>query len=132
MKKIKGRERRHKRIRKKIFGTADRPRMVIYRSLKNLYVQLVDDINHKTILSLSTGSADVKKEISYGGNVKAATTLGSYVAKKSKEKGIKRVVFDRSGYVFHGRVKAVAEAALKDGLTFRKEKGASNSDGKQS
>jgi large subunit ribosomal protein L18 len=127
MKKFTGRKLRHIRIRKKVFGTPEKPRMVLYRSLKNMYVQLVDDISHKTLMSLSTGSPDVRKETAdKGSNVKAATALGMAFAKLSLEKGIKKVVFDRSGYMYHGRVKALAEAVLKGGLSFgdkvRKEK----------
>jgi len=127
MTRLTGRKLRHMRIRKKAFGTPDKPRMVLYRSLKNMYVQLVDDLNHKTLMSLSTGAPDIRKEIgNKGSNVKAATALGTALAKRSLEKGIKKVVFDRSGYMYHGRVKAVAEAALKGGLSFgekaRKEK----------
>ncbi len=124
MKRIQGRERRHKRIRKKIAGTADAPRLVIHRSLKNIHAQLVDDIAHKTVISASTNEPAIKKEVGYGGNIKAASALGSYLAKKSLEKKIKRVVFDRSGYVFHGRIKALAESVQKGGLVFGKEKGA--------
>jgi large subunit ribosomal protein L18 len=122
MKRIKGRTRRHKRIRKKISGTEDIPRLVIHRSLKNLHAQLVDDLAHKTILSASTNEPYIKKEIKYGGNVKAASALGIFIAKKSLDKGIKRVVFDRSGYVFHGRIKALADGVQKGGLLFGKEK----------
>lgn len=118
MKRITGRIRRHKRIRKKMFGTADRPRLVIYRSLKNIYTQLVDDAKHATIISFSTSTPDVKKKIGYGGNKKAAAILGEFLAKKAVEKGIKKVVFDRSGYMYHGRIKALAESAQKNGLSF--------------
>lgn len=130
MKRIKGRERRHKRIRKKISGTGDIPRLVIHRSLKNLHAQLVDDIAHRTVISASTNEPELKKDVKYGGNVKAASALGAFLAKKSLEKGIKRVVFDRSGYVFHGRVKALADGVIKGGLAFGKEKGAAKSGGK--
>jgi large subunit ribosomal protein L18 len=131
MKKLKGRARRHRKIRKKVFGTADRPRMVVYRGLKNLSVQLVDDIAHKTLVSVSTSAPEIKNQLGYGGNVKAASSLGAFLAKKLREKGISKVVFDRSGYVFHGRIKALAEAATKEGLTFKKEKGAANIDRKE-
>ncbi len=131
MKKLKGRERRHKRLRKKVSGTAVRPRMVLYRSLKNMNVQLVDDIEQKTLLSLSTCTADIKKGIGYGGNVKAAAALGELLAKKALGKGVKRVVFDRSGYDYHGRVKAIAESAKKGGLSFGKEQGTAKTDGKK-
>lgn len=118
MKRLKGRERRHKRIKKKLFGTLNRPRMVVYRSLKNLYVQLIDDIENKTIISVSTNTPALKEKIRYGGNVKAATLLGEFLAKRAQQKGISVVVFDRSGYMFHGRVKALAESAKKGGLSF--------------
>ncbi len=118
MKRLKGRERRHKRIRKKVFGTQDRPRLVVHRSLKNFCAQLIDDIQHKTLISVSTNAPDIKKECAYGGNVKAASLLGTHLAKNALEKGIKNVAFDRSGYVYHGRVKALAESALKTGLSF--------------
>ncbi|MFH1753316.1 MAG: 50S ribosomal protein L18 [Candidatus Omnitrophota bacterium] len=121
MRKITGRERRHKKIRKKIFGTADRPRMVVRRSLKNLHVQLVDDMARKTLISVSTSNPDVKSQISYGGNVQAAGALGAILAKKLRENGITRVVFDRSGYMYHGRIKALAEAATKEGITFKRK-----------
>ncbi len=122
MKRIKGRARRHIRMRRKAIGTDKRPRMVVYRSLRNIYVQLVDDMENKTILSLSTSASDLKKGIGYGGNNKAAATLGGSLAKKALDKGIKHIVFDRSGYKYHGRVKTLAEAALKGGLSFAKER----------
>ena len=121
MNKLKGRELRHARIRKKVFGTPERPRMVVYRSIKNLSVQLVDDIGHRTIMSFSTSSPEMRKETANGGNVKAASLLGTRLAKLAAEKGIRRVVFDRSGYMYHGRVKALAESALKGGLSFKKD-----------
>jgi large subunit ribosomal protein L18 len=129
MRKITGRERRHKKIRKKVFGTADRPRMVVHRSLKNLNVQLVDDVAHKTLVSLSTSNPDLKSQVPYGGNVKAAAALGTVLAKKLRDRGISKVVFDRSGYMFHGRIKALAEAAQKEGLNFKREKGVDKVDG---
>lgn len=118
MKRIKGRERRHKRIKKKILGVQERPRLVIYRSLKNIYVQLVDDVNKKTIMSVSTNTPGLKEKVKYGGNVKAAQALGEFLAEKAAGKGIKNVVFDRSGYKYHGRLKALAESAIKGGLSF--------------
>jgi len=118
MKKLKGIARRRKRIRKKIVGTKERPRLSIARSNQNLYTQLIDDLNGRTLLSLSTASPDVKKAVKYGGNVKAAKALGESLAKQAKEKGITKVVFDRSGRLYHGRIKALAEAARKGGLLF--------------
>jgi len=118
VKKITGRERRHRRIRKKIFGTAKMPRMVVHRSLKNLCVALVDDAAHKTLMSVSTVTTGLKDKVGYGGNVRAAGLLGEFFAKKALEKGIERVVFDRSGYMYHGRIKALAESVAKNGVTF--------------
>ena len=108
------------RIRKNIWGTKERPRMVVYRSLKNLYVQLVDDLQHKTLISVSTNTPFIKEKIGYGGNIKAAALLGDFLAKRVLEKGIKSIVFDRSGYMYHGRVKALAESARKAGISFGK------------
>ncbi|MFH2137792.1 MAG: 50S ribosomal protein L18 [Candidatus Omnitrophota bacterium] len=108
---------RHRRIRKKVVGTKERPRLSVYRSLKNTYAQIIDDENERTILTCSTQDKLIKKEGS-AGNVKTAALLGEIVAQKAKEKGIEEVVFDRGGYLYHGRVKAVAEAARKAGLQF--------------
>jgi large subunit ribosomal protein L18 len=117
--KITGRGRRHKIIRRKISGTSDRPRMCVYRSLNNLYVQLVNDEKHITILSLSTGSPNIKDKIKKdAGNIKGAGILGGAIAEACKAKGITKVVFDRSGYLYHGRIKMLAEAARKGGLQF--------------
>ncbi len=117
-KRIRQRVLRHKRARKKIIGTSKRPRLCVYRSLKNLSAQLVDDTNGKTILSLSTFSKDAKKSISYGGNAKAAVLLGQLIAEAAKEKGITEVVFDKGGRFFHGRIKLFADSARKTGLIF--------------
>jgi len=117
--KISGREKRHKRIRKKIVGTIERPRLSIRRSTAHLYAQLVDDTKGKTLVSLSTLSTDIKDKIKKdAGNVKGAVILGSAIAEKCKKEGITKVVFDRAGYLYHGRVKALAEAARKGGLSF--------------
>lgn len=117
-KRIKQRQRRHQRIRKKVGGTSQRPRLCVYRSLNNLSAQLIDDIEGKTLLSLSTFDKGPRDIIKYGGNVHAAETLGRLLAEKAKAKGINSVVFDRGGYLYHGRVKAFAEAARKEGLVF--------------
>lgn len=109
---------RHDRIRKRLSGTAVRPRLSIYRSLKNIYAQLVDDVAKHTLLSVSSQDKEIKKSCAYGGNVKAAEVLGEVLAKKAKLKGINKVVFDRGGYLYHGRVKAVADGARKAGLEF--------------
>ena len=117
---VTGRERRHKIIRKRLAGTSDRPRLNVYRSLSNLYAQLIDDAAGKTVLSVSARSPELKGKIKDldAGNVKGASTLGEALAGLAKKKGITKVVFDRSGYLYHGRVKALAEAARKGGLEF--------------
>ena len=108
---------RHNRIRKKISGTKERPRLSVYRSLKNIYAQLIDDENNTTILTCSTQQKELKAKVK-SNNVSAATLLGESIAKGAKDKGIDTVVFDRGGYLYHGRIKAVAEAARKGGLKF--------------
>jgi large subunit ribosomal protein L18 len=108
------RQRVHFRIRQKMRGTAERPRLNVYRSLNHIYAQIVDDAKGETLLSASTLSAKIKT----GGNVAAAKEVGKLVAEQAIEKGIKRVVFDRGGYLYHGRVKALADAARAAGLEF--------------
>ena len=111
----KQRLRRHKRIRAKISGTAARPRLDVFRSNTNIYAQIIDDENGVTLLSAST----LEKEFEgYGGNKEAAKAVGTMIAKKALERGITEVVFDRGGYVYHGRVQALAEAAREGGLKF--------------
>jgi len=108
---------RHKRIRKKIIGTKEKPRLTVYKSLKNIYAQLIDDENDVTLLSCSTNNKELKEK-KLSRNVKSAVVLGEMLAKQAKEKGIEQIVFDRSGYLYHGRIKALAEAARKGGLKF--------------
>ncbi len=117
-KKLTSREKRHRRLRKKIIGTDKRPRLSIRRSLSHLYVQLIDDLSGKTLLFFSTNSKEFKKSSPKAGNVKAEEGLGAHFAKLALSKGIKRVVFDRGGYSYHGRIKVFAEAARKSGLEF--------------
>jgi len=117
--KLEGRQRRRRIIRKTIVGTNIRPRLSVHRSLTNLYAQIVDDIEGKTLVALSTRSPEVKEKVKKdGGNVKGAVILGSALAELCKTKGVTKVVFDRAGYQYHGRVKALAEAARKGGLEF--------------
>jgi len=117
--KIKGRIRRHKRIRNKISGTKERPRLSVHRSILHLYAQVVDDSTGKTLAQVSTMSAGVKETVkTSGGNVKSAVILGTAIAEQCKKEGINKVVFDRSGYLYHGRIKAFADAARKGGLIF--------------
>jgi large subunit ribosomal protein L18 len=108
--------RRKKRIRRKLFGTSETPRLSVYRSLNHIYVQAIDDSEGKTLLSAS--SAEVKSTAKKTGNKEAAKLVGQLVARKCKEKGIEAVIFDRSGYLYHGRIKALAEAARSAGLKF--------------
>ena len=117
--KIEGREKRHKRIRKKIIGTKERPRLSIRRSINHLYAQIIDDTAAKTLISLSTLSPDLRGKLAKSaGNVKGASLLGAVLAEKCKKESITKVVFDRAGYLYHGRVKALADAARKGGLSF--------------
>lgn len=107
----------HDRIRKKMQGTAERPRLNVYRSLNHIYVQVIDDLHGATVVSAS--SAEGKKaDRKTGGNVAAAKSVGKTIAERAKAKGVTRVVFDRGGYIYHGRVKALADAAREAGLQF--------------
>lgn len=111
---------RHFRIRKRVKGTGERPRLSIYPSLKHLEAQIVDDFEGKTLIGYTTKGKEFKSEsgLQGGGNVKAAVSFGKYVAVKAKEKGIQKVVFDRGGFLYHGRIKAFADAARENGLSF--------------
>jgi large subunit ribosomal protein L18 len=111
------RQRVHARIRAKMSGTAERPRLNVYRSLNHIYTQLIDDANGVTIVSASTMSPK-GTERKVGGNVEAAKAVGKLIAERAAEKGIKKVVFDRGGYLYHGRIKALADAAREAGLDF--------------
>ncbi len=110
------RQKRHARMRRNIVGTAERPRLNVYRSLNNIYAQIINDETSETLVSASTVEKANKE--TYGGNVEAAKVVGAEIAKKALEKGIKTVVFDRGGYLYHGRVAALAEAARQAGLEF--------------
>ena len=116
--KEKARKARHFRVRKKVVGTAERPRLNVYRSEKHIYVQIVDDFAGKTISSASSLDKDLKGKISSGANMEAAKSVGSLIAKRAADKGLKQVVFDRGGYIYHGRIKALADAAREGGLEF--------------
>jgi large subunit ribosomal protein L18 len=112
------RKKKHKRIRFRIKGTPERPRLNVFRSASNIYAQIIDDISGATLVSASTVDKDVKGSIGNGGNIEAASAIGKQIAKKAIEKGIKEVVFDRGGYIYSGRVKALADAAREEGLAF--------------
>ena len=110
------RRRRHLRVRKKVHGTDQRPRLAVHRSLKHVYAQLIDDVSGRTLLGVSDQAKDVS--VKEGGKVGASFAVGKLVAERAVAAGIKQVVFDRGGYPYHGRVKAVADGARKGGLEF--------------
>jgi large subunit ribosomal protein L18 len=116
-KRREGRLRRHRRVRKKVHGTAARPRLAVYRSNRHLSVQLIDDDSSRTIVSASSLEADFRKQQA-GGNIAAATAIGTLIAERAKKAGITSVVFDRGGFLYHGRIAAIADAARAAGLEF--------------
>ena len=109
---------RHARVRKNVFGTPERPRMCVFRSNANISVQIIDDVNGTTLVSASSLDKDINKKGFYGGNKEAAKLVGKSIGEKAIAKGIKTVCFDRGGYLFHGRVKELADAAREAGLEF--------------
>jgi large subunit ribosomal protein L18 len=117
-KKEQNRLKRKKRIRRHVFGTSQRPRMCVFKSLNHCYVQLIDDESQRTIVAASTSDKELKGQISQTGNIDAARKLGQAIAEKALAKNITRVVFDRNGFLYHGRVKAVADGAREKGLQF--------------
>jgi len=117
-KRLSGRLRRKLRVRKKVRGTEERPRLNVYRSLKHMYAQIIVDTRGETLVSASTLSKELRGKLKSTGNVEAAKEVGRLIAKKALEKGIKKEVFDRNGFLYHGRVKAVAEGAREGGLEF--------------
>jgi large subunit ribosomal protein L18 len=108
----------HQRIRKRLTGSQVRPRLAVFRSNKHIYAQIIDDSKGATLTAASSLDADAKKDLKAGGNVAAAKAVGKLVAQRAKAKGIEAVLFDRGGYLYHGRVKALAEAAREAGLKF--------------
>ncbi|MBQ8682323.1 MAG: 50S ribosomal protein L18 [Selenomonadales bacterium] len=112
------RQKRHLRVRNRISGTAARPRLNVFRSLKHVYAQVINDVTGETLVSASTVDKEVAAQIQFGGNIEAAKAVGTAIAQRALEKGIKEVVFDRGGYLYHGRVAALAEAAREAGLEF--------------
>ena len=110
--------RRKRHIRKKVFGTAQRPRLSVFRSSRHIYAQVIDDVAGATLAAASTKSKGIRDQVEYGGNIKAAEVIGEAIAKQATGVGIKCVCFDRNGYKFHGRTKALAKAARKAGLVF--------------
>ncbi len=116
--KMKRRLRRRNHVRRKVVGTAERPRLSVFRSSKHIYAQLIDDHDGRTLAAASSLAPDLRKDVSYGGNVKAAQVVGKRLAEVAKEKGITKAAFDRGHYRYHGRVKALADAAREGGLQF--------------
>lgn len=109
---------RKTRVRTKVRGTSERPRLSVFRSAKHISAQIIDDVNNTTLVFASTNVKDVSDGLKYTGNVEAAKVVGEVVAKKALEKNIKQVVFDRNGFLYHGRIKALADAAREAGLSF--------------
>ena len=112
------RVKRHERVRKNVYGTPERPRLCVYRSNKNISVQIIDDVNGVTLASASSLDKELKSEIAYGGNKEAAKKVGEALGKRALEKGIETVCFDRGGFLYHGRVKELADGARSAGLKF--------------
>lgn len=112
------RKRRHKRVRRKVTGTAQRPRFNVYRSLQNTYAQIIDDESGRTLVQASTVDPELRKSVAGIAKVEQADAVGAAVADRAKKQGITQVVFDRGGYKYHGRVRALAEAARQHGLQF--------------
>src|SRR5947209_788969 len=116
--KLKRQLRRRRHVRRKIVGTSERPRLSVFRSSKHIYAQLIDDLSGATLAAASSVAADVRGAVPYGGNVKAAQAVGRRIAEVAKERSITKAAFDRGHYRYHGRVKALADAAREGGLQF--------------
>ena len=112
------RKKRQRRVRKKIVGSVERPRLCVFRSSRHIYAQIVEDVNGKTLAAASTVAKGVDDSVKYSGNVEAAKVVGKKIAEAALAKDIKHVIFDRNGFLYHGRVKALADAAREAGLTF--------------
>lgn len=111
-------QKRHRRIRVKLSGTPEAPRLAVYRSTKHIYAQIIDDVNHVTLVSASSIDKDLREKLGHGGNIEAAKAVGEALAKKALAANINDVVFDRGGFLYHGRVAALADAAREVGLNF--------------
>ncbi len=112
------RKRRHLRVRRRVAGTPERPRLNVFRSARHIYAQVIDDTTGRTLVSASTLDPEVRESVKYGGNAAAARLVGEVVARRAMASGIKKVVFDRGGFLYHGRVAALAEGARTAGLDF--------------
>src|SRR5574344_2932114 len=111
-------QKRHKSIRVKLSGTTESPRLAVYRSTKHIYAQIIDDVKGVTVVSASSNDKDMKTTMAHGGNIEAAKAVGEALAKKALKAGVKDVVFDRGGFLYHGRIQALADAAREAGLNF--------------
>jgi len=111
-------QKRHQSIRVKLSGTTEAPRLAVYRSTKHIYAQLIDDVKGVTICSASSVDKDLREKLGHGGNLDAAKAIGEAIAKKALKKGVKNVVFDRGGFLYHGRIAALADGAREAGLEF--------------
>ena len=111
-------QKRHKRLRAKLSGTSDAPRLAVYRSTKHIYAQIIDDEKNITLVAASSVDKDLKVNLKHGGNIESAKVIGEAIAKKALNAGIKDVVFDRGGFLYHGRIAALADAAREAGLNF--------------
>jgi large subunit ribosomal protein L18 len=112
------RQRRHRRVRKRVSGTPERPRLAVFRSLNHIYAQVIDDTAGATLAAASTLDPTLRTSLKSGGDVEAAKAVGKLIAERAREKGVEKVVFDRGGYLYHGRIKALADAARAAGLQF--------------
>jgi large subunit ribosomal protein L18 len=117
-KRLHGRSRRKQRVRKKVHGTAERPRLTVYRSLRHIYAQVINDHTGQTLAAASTLSKELRGKVKTTGNTEAAKAVGELLAQTALDRGIKKVVFDRNGFLYHGRIKTLAEAARQKGLEF--------------
>src|SRR5436305_12376711 len=117
-KKHELRERRHDRVRKKGNGTGERPRLAVFRSLHHIYAQVIDDSQGQTLAAASTLDPDLRKSLKSGGDIEAAKAVGKLVGERAREKGVEKVVFDRGGFMYHGRIQNLADAAREAGLQF--------------
>jgi large subunit ribosomal protein L18 len=111
-------KKRHTRVRKRLFGSAERPRLSVYRSNLHIYAQIIDDVSSKTLAAASTAEAALREQLASGANVEAAKVVGQLIAERAKKAGIEAVVFDRGGNLYHGRIAALAESAREGGLLF--------------
>ena len=111
-------QKRHRSIRVKISGTAEFPRLAVYRSTKHIYAQLIDDVNHVTLAAASSNDKELKEKLAHGGNIEAAKVVGEAIAQKAKKAGVECVVFDRGGFIYQGKIQAFADAAREAGLVF--------------